>query len=91
VTVTLDEKKTVVGKRDVIVLKDQMHAVKGNIEQAAITGSATHTSSKMTVIASNEAIVLLVGPSFISITAEKITIQSPRVEINPGGGGGGGE
>jgi hypothetical protein len=45
----------------------------------------------MTVIASNEAIVLLVGPSFISITAEKITIQSPRVEINPGGGGGGGE
>jgi type VI secretion system secreted protein VgrG len=90
VTVTLDEKKTVVGKRDVIVLKDQMHAVKGNIEQAAITGSATHTSSKMTVIASEEAIVLLVGASFISITADKITIQSPRVEINPGGGSGGG-
>jgi type VI secretion system secreted protein VgrG len=90
VTVLLDEKKTVIGKRDVVVLKDQMHAVKGNIEQAAITGSATHTSSKMTVIASNEAIVLMVGPSFISITAGQITIQSPRVEINPGGGGGGG-
>jgi type VI secretion system secreted protein VgrG len=90
VTVLLDEKKTVIGRRDVIVLKDLMHAVKGSIAQSALTGSTTHTSSKMTVIESDESIVLFVGASSISITGEKITIQSPRVEINPGGGGGGG-
>jgi type VI secretion system secreted protein VgrG len=90
VTVTLDEKKTVVGKRDVIVLKDQMHAVKGNIQQSSIEGAAVHTSQKMTVVRSEESIALLCGASYILITPEKITIQSPRVEINPGGGGGGG-
>jgi type VI secretion system secreted protein VgrG len=90
VTVKLDEKHSIIGNRTVVVLKDQLHAIVGNIGQSALTGATTHTSSKMTVIESDESIVLLVGASFIAITGDKITIQSPRVEINPGGGGGGG-
>lgn len=86
VTVLQDEKHTIIGNREVLVLKDQLHGVLGSIGQSALTGSTVHTSNKMTVIQSNESIALLVGASYIIITPEKITIQAPKVEINPGGG-----
>jgi type VI secretion system secreted protein VgrG len=75
----------VVGKdRVVAVLKNQTHSITSNIIQQAVEGFAYHKSKKVTVVESDEKIILKVGEnSVIVISPEGILIQGPRVDINP--------
>ena len=86
-----DQKLYVGHDRSVVVVEDQKHDVYRDITQNAVNGWAWHKSKQMTVIESDQSILLHVGDdSYILIEAGKITIQSPRVEISPKGGAGGG-
>jgi hypothetical protein len=86
-----DNARLVIHDQDLVVGHDRDVAVVHDISQQAVTGTATLKSKKMTLVESDESILLCVGnDSYILIEPGKITIQSPRVEINPKGGAGGG-
>ena len=80
-----DQKTTVGNDRKVIVGQDQFHTVQRHLSQQAVEGGMYLKSKERFTIESETEILIKVGPSTISLSAEGIRIQGPRVDINPNG------
>lgn len=98
-TVCRDQTLRVKRDRKLRVERNQLHFVDGEIFQQSIDAATIHRSKKVIWHHSNQEILLTVSParrtrdgrlveepikSFIKIEKNRITIQAPRVEINPG-------
>lgn len=86
-----DDLLNVVNKQDIKIGSDQTIRVTGNQTTTIVKEQTTDvtegirtTAKKLITVKSDEQILLCINTdSFISITAEGIVIQSPRIDLNP--------